>query len=179
MKTKACSSSLLPLMQREEFVKIAKNIKTLGIDFDGVMTDNRVYVFEDGREAVVCSRLEGFGLRHAMEAGVYVFILSTEKNPVVSARAKKLNIDCYQGIADKVDAYTKILEKRNLDFNCAGFIGNDVNDRAVLQRVALPIIVNDSHEVLNDLAAFKTLRRGGDGAVREACDALATAIEMK
>lgn len=179
MKTKAQSASLLPLIQRDTFVKIANNIKILGIDFDGVMTDNRVYVFEDGREAVVCSRLEGYGLRRAMAAGVYVFILSTEKNSVVSARAKKLDIDCYQDIADKVDAYAKILEQRGLDFSCAGFIGNDINDKAILQRVALPIIVNDSHEVLDDLAAFRTLKRGGDGAVREACDALATAIEME
>jgi 3-deoxy-D-manno-octulosonate 8-phosphate phosphatase (KDO 8-P phosphatase) len=159
------------------FAERARNIRILGIDFDGVMTDNRVYVFEDGREAVVCSRLEGYGLRRATAAGVYCFIMSTEKNGVVSMRAKKLEIDCQQDVPDKVEAFERLLSARGLSLNQAAFIGNDVNDLGVLQRVGLPVIVADAHEALDELSAFRTTRRGGDGAVREVCDAIASVLE--
>jgi 3-deoxy-D-manno-octulosonate 8-phosphate phosphatase (KDO 8-P phosphatase) len=68
-------------------------------DFDGVLTDNRVYVFEDGREAVACWRSDGFGLVRLQQTGVRVMVLSTEVNPVVSARCRKLKLDCVQGHA--------------------------------------------------------------------------------
>jgi 3-deoxy-D-manno-octulosonate 8-phosphate phosphatase (KDO 8-P phosphatase) len=158
-----------------EFAARARDVEILGIDFDGVMTDNKVYVFEDGREAVVCSRLEGYGLRAAAATGVYCFIMSTEENPVVTARAKKLKIDCQQNIPDKVAAFTKVLEERGLSFAQAAFIGNDTNDKGVLELVHLPISVSDSHEVLDTIETFRTKRVGGNGAVREACDAIAQA----
>ena len=71
------------------------------LDFDGVLTDNRVYVFQDGREAVVCHRGDGWGIELLRAAQIELLILSTETNPVVSERAKKLNIDCLQGCQDK------------------------------------------------------------------------------
>ena len=161
-----------------EFARRAANIRIFGIDFDGVMTDNKVYLFEDGREAVVCSRLEGYGLRAAAAADVYCFILSTERNPVVSARARKLQIDCMQDIPDKVEAFSQILAARGLTYAQAAFIGNDVNDFGLLKEVALPIAVSDAHEALNAIETFRTRRRGGDGAVREACDAIAAARRL-
>lgn len=160
-----------------EFVRRARNVRVLGIDFDGVMTDNTVYVFEDGREAVRCSRLEGYGLRRAAAAGVHCFILSTEANPVVSARARKLKIDCVQDCPDKVEAFTLVLAKLGFAMEEAAFMGNDVNDLDLLKRVGLPVIVADAHENLNELGAFRTRRRGGDGAVRELCDAIAMVRE--
>lgn len=160
-----------------EFFDLAKNVRILGIDFDGVMTDNTVYVFEDGREAVRCSRLEGYGLRRAAATGVHCFILSTEANPVVSARARKLKIACVQDCADKVEAFMQMLAKHELTMSEAAFIGNDVNDLDLLKRVGLPVIVADAHEDLDALGAFRTQRRGGDGAVRELCDAIASARE--
>jgi len=161
------------LLDQPGFRERARGVEILGIDFDGVMTDNRVYVFEDGCEAVVCSRLEGYGLRRAAAAGVYCFILSTEENPVVSRRAKKLNLDCIQGSADKVASFEAVLKQRNLSFAQAAFIGNDVNDAELLKRVALPVIVADAHSSVHALTPFRTLQKGGDGAVRELCDAIA------
>ena len=89
------------------FAERAGRVRLLGIDFDGVMTDNTVYVFEDGREAVRCSRLEGYGLRRLIAAGAEPLIVSTETNEVVSARARKLNIACIQDVPDKVAAMTR------------------------------------------------------------------------
>lgn len=169
---------MIELAEQAAFLGRARGIEILGIDFDGVMTDNRVYVFEDGREAVVCSRLEGYGLRRAAAAGVYCFILSTEQNPVVSRRAEKLNLDCIQGSDDKVAAFEVVLKQRNLSFSQAAFIGNDVNDAELLKRVALPVIVADAHPSVHALTPFRTLKRGGDGAVRELCDSIAIAKGM-
>jgi YrbI family 3-deoxy-D-manno-octulosonate 8-phosphate phosphatase len=160
-----------------EFARRARRVRLLGIDFDGVMTDNSVYVFEDGREAVRCSRLEGYGLRRAAATGVYCFILSTEANGVVASRAKKLGIDCQQDIADKVAAFRKVLAERGVAMDEAAFIGNDVNDLELLKLVGLPAIVADAHEDLDALGCFRTRRKGGDGAVREFCDAIAMVRE--
>jgi YrbI family 3-deoxy-D-manno-octulosonate 8-phosphate phosphatase len=155
----------------------ARKIRFLGIDFDGVMTDNAVYVFEDGREAVRCTRLEGFGLERARATGIEIAIISTERNPVVSRRAEKLKLACFQNIPDKVAALETLRAERGLAWDEIGFIGNDLNDLGVLRLAGLPIIVADSHESLDGARAFKTRRPGGYGAVREACDAIAAARE--
>jgi 3-deoxy-D-manno-octulosonate 8-phosphate phosphatase (KDO 8-P phosphatase) len=161
------------------FAERAAPVRLLGIDFDGVMTDNSVYVFEDGREAVRCSRLEGYGLRRMIAAGVEATIISTETNEVVSARARKLSIPCIQNAPDKVAALEALLRERGLDWSQAAFIGNDVNDLGVLRRVGLAVIVADAHEDVCMDAFFRTLRRGGDGAVRELCDAIAAVKETQ
>ncbi len=79
------------------------------LDFDGVLTDNRVYVFQDGREAVVCHRGDGWGIELLRAAHIELLMLSTETNPVVSERAKKLNIDCLQGCQDKSKAVAQLI----------------------------------------------------------------------
>lgn len=162
-----------------EFAGRAARVKLLGIDFDGVMTDNRVYVFEDGREAVVCSRLEGYGLRRLSRIGVRPLIVSTEINSVVGARADKLKIECVQAVEDKVTTLAALLNENGLNWSQAAFIGNDINDMGVLQRVGLPVAVADAHECLNDLTVFRTKRIGGQGAVRELCDAIALVLETR
>lgn len=159
------------------FAERAQRVRLPGIDFDGVMTDNTVYVFEDGREAVRCSRLEGYGLRRMIAAGVTPVIVSTEANDVVSARARKLNIHCIQNVPDKVAAMEALLGQHGLGWREAAFIGNDVNDLEVLRRVGLAAIVADAHECVCVGGVFQVTRRGGDGAVRELCDAIAAVKE--
>ena len=82
------------------------------LDFDGVLTDNRVYVMEDGREAVACHRGDGWGIGILQQAGIEVIILSTESNPVVSARAEKLGIECHQNCSDKTAATATLIEEK-------------------------------------------------------------------
>jgi YrbI family 3-deoxy-D-manno-octulosonate 8-phosphate phosphatase len=160
----------------EDFASRARKVKFLGLDFDGVMTDNTVYVFEDGREAVRCSRLEGFGLRRVEEAGIEPMIISTEPNVAVGARARKLKIGCIQNVDDKVAAMGRLLSERGLSWEQAAFIGNDINDKGVLEKVVLPVLVADAHESVLHLKAFRTARYGGAGAVRELCDAIANVL---
>jgi YrbI family 3-deoxy-D-manno-octulosonate 8-phosphate phosphatase len=161
------------LITPAEFADKAVALRLLVFDFDGVFTDNSVYVFEDGREAVRCSRFDGIGLRRLERAGIEPLIISTETNPVVTQRARKLKIGCVQGIENKLELLTRLAAERDLGFDAVGYLGNDVNDRPCLARVALPMVVADAHADVVPLAAYITKALGGAGAVREVCDILA------
>jgi YrbI family 3-deoxy-D-manno-octulosonate 8-phosphate phosphatase len=156
-----------------QLVELIRRVRVVGFDFDGVFTDNAVYVFEDGREAVRCSRSDGLGLRRLEAVGVVPVIISTEANPVVTRRSKKLRIRCIQGVDDKVAAFAEILEEHGVGFDDAAFVGNDINDIECMQRVALPISVGDAYPELDRIARYRTRRRGGEGAVREVCELIA------
>lgn len=147
-------------------------MQLLVLDFDGVMTDNRVLVSEDGTEAVWCHRGDGWGISAVRHAGVEPVVVSTEKNVVVSARCKKLNLLCVQGCEDKVAAVQKLAAERNLGRDQVAFVGNDVNDLDVLRWVGVPIVVADAEPAVLPHARLTTVRRGGYGAVREICDLL-------
>lgn len=157
------------------FVQAQAPIRLLFLDFDGVFTDNHVFVFQDGREAVRCSRFDGIGLRRLERAGIEACIVSTEVNSVVGARAAKLKIAHRQGLDDKVSAATEMAAERGLDLSACGFVGNDVNDIPLLQRVGLPLGVADAHEDIWPYVRWITRRPGGAGAVREICDAFGAA----
>ncbi len=142
-------------------------------DFDGVFTDNRVYVFEDGREAIRCTRLDGLGLRKLEASGVEPMIVSTEVNKVVRARADKLKVGCVHGTEDKVAVAERECAARGLTFEQVAFVGNDINDLPLLKAVGLPIVVRDAHPDVTGVALYQTRWLGGQGAVREVCDLFA------
>jgi YrbI family 3-deoxy-D-manno-octulosonate 8-phosphate phosphatase len=152
-----------------------RRLRLMVFDFDGIFTDNSVYVFEDGREAVRCSRFDGIGLRRLERSGVTPVILSTETNPVVGARARKLQVPWRQGIEAKLAALDDLMTQHGVTFEETGYIGNDINDRPCLKRVGLAVVVADAHPDVFDLAHYATQRRGGEGAVREICDLIAEA----
>ena len=145
-------------------------IRLVAFDFDGVFTDNMVYVLQDGTEAVRCNRSDGIGLQKLKKLGLDTVIISTESNPVVSARARKLNIRCLQDCQDKQATLENVAQELGLSLDEIAFIGNDVNDLVCLSKVGLPIVVNDAHADVIPLAAYRTNAFGGHGAVREVCD---------
>jgi len=145
-------------------------IKLLVFDFDGVFTDNGVYVLEDGREAVRCSRYDGMGVTLLRRRGFPMMILSTEKNPVVTARAEKLKIECVQGCVDKGTKLREIALERALSLDQIAYVGNDVNDTMCLELAGFPIVVADAHPSVAGLGRYTTKAAGGKGAVREVCD---------
>ncbi|MET1053640.1 MAG: acylneuraminate cytidylyltransferase, partial [Mycetocola sp.] len=134
-------------------------------DFDGVHTDDRVLVAEDGTDFITANRSDGMGVRLQREAGVPMLILSTEVNPVVSARATKLGVDVRHGLTDKASALVEWVEARGLDLERVAYVGNDVNDLACLALVGWPIAVADAHPLVIAAARVVLTRRGGDGAV--------------
>ncbi|MBU1694421.1 MAG: HAD hydrolase family protein [Verrucomicrobia bacterium] len=145
-------------------------IKLLALDFDGVMTDNRVLVDQEGREAVLCHRGDGLGIGMLKKAGIEVVVISMEPNPVVSARCRKLKIDCIQKCEEKLRALQQIAAARGLKPRDMAFVGNDVNDLECLRWVGLPIAVADAEPEVRKAAVYVTRRPGGYGAVREVAE---------
>jgi len=150
-------------------------IALLVLDFDGVLTDNRVLVDETGREAVWCHRGDGWGIARLREAGLTVVVLSTETNPVVSARCRKLGIRAIQGQADKEAALVALAAELELNPAQVAYVGNDVNDLTCLAWAGLPLAVADAEASVRAVARRVTTRRGGYGAVREVADWLLAA----
>lgn len=142
------------------------------LDFDGVLTDDAVYVAQDGTESVRCHRGDGLGISWLRDAGLPVVILSTETNPVVAARAAKLRVDCVQGVSDKAEAMARLLDEHRVSSARAVFVGNDVNDLGALDVVGWPGAVANAHPRVLASARFVLTKPGGHGAVRELCEAL-------
>jgi 3-deoxy-D-manno-octulosonate 8-phosphate phosphatase (KDO 8-P phosphatase) len=154
-----------------------RNIRLLVFDFDGVFTDNSVYVFEDGREAVRCYRGDALGLRKVEAAGIATVVLSTETNPVVSARAKKIGIRAVQGCSEKSESLAALTREMGITLDQVAYVGNDINDLSCLRVVGLPIVVADSHPDVAPFASYTTRAEGGRGAVREVCDLFAGVLQ--
>lgn len=153
-------------------VSVCRGIRLAVFDFDGVFTDNRVTVLEDGREAVMCNRSDGLGLQRLRDAHVPAMILSTETNPVVKARARKLRVPCIHGVKDKLAALRAEVRRRRIPLSAVAYLGNDINDSDCLRAVGLPVVVADAWPEVKSLAKWVLKRCGGKGAVREFCDAV-------
>lgn len=147
-----------------------KDIHLVVFDFDGVFTDNSVYVFEDGREAVRCSRLDGIGLAKLTKLGINTMILSSEKNQAIPKRAEKLKIEYIHGSEDKLKDLRSVIDRKGFALSQVAFVGNDINDEDCLKAVGLPITVADAHPDVINLGKYITKINGGYGAVREVCD---------
>jgi len=154
-------------------------IRLVAFDFDGVFTDNMVYVLENGTEAVRCFRSDGLGLQKLEQLGIETVIISTEANPVVSARAHKLKIRCVQDCRDKRAALESIAKESGISLAEVAFVGNDINDLPCLTCVALPIVVQDAHQDVVPTALYQTKNPGGHGAVREVCDLFERVLAKK
>lgn len=142
-------------------------IRLIVFDFDGVLTDNRVLVAEDGTESVVCNRADGLAFDALRKAGLPTLIMSTETNRVVRARARKLRVPVLNAVADKGAAIEAYCRKLKIAPAHAAFVGNDLNDLPAMARVGYPIAVADAHARVK-AAAWRTLRtKGGAGAARE------------
>src|SRR5207302_6657658 len=154
-------TELRPLLQRLRFAVF---------DFDGVFTDNRVWVNERGEEMLAFSRSDGLGLRRLDEVGVQYLIVSTEPNPIVGARAVKLNADCVQGVDDKLAVVFERTELAGVALEDTAYVGNDVNDVDCLRAVGLPVVPADAWPEARSLARWVLSLPGGAGCVREFCD---------
>lgn len=152
-------------------------IRCAAFDFDGVFTDNAVYVSENGHEMVRCSRSDGLGLAMLRNLGIECVVISTEQNPVVTARCKKLNVDCLQGCVDKVSALGQYIKCKGILFSETSFLGNDINDLEVMKSCGFPVAVADAVPVILAAAIWRGRRPGGHGAVREFCEKVCGALE--
>lgn len=147
-------------------------IEAIAFDFDGVFTDNRVYVMQNGEEAVVCDRSDGMGISMLRKAGVPMVVISTETNPVVSARCAKLKLEVRQGIDDKLPTLEAWVKRNKLRMDNVAFVGNDINDVECLRASGLGVVVADAYPVAVEAADLVLTKDGGRGAVRELADRL-------
>jgi YrbI family 3-deoxy-D-manno-octulosonate 8-phosphate phosphatase len=143
------------------------DIDVFVFDFDGVLTNNLVYLNQEGVESVVCSRADGLAFDVLRKLKKPTFILSTEKNSVVTMRAKKLKIQALQGIKNKADALSSLSESKGYDLGRILYVGNDLNDFNVMKICGYSACPIDSHIKIKELSNIVLNTRGGEGVVRE------------
>jgi len=147
--------------------------RLLILDFDGVMTDDRVWVDQDGREMVAARRAAGLGLERLLKlTGVQVLVMSKETNPVVAARCAKLKLDVLQNVGDKVSALNKLFLERGLNAEDVIYVGNDLNDLPCFPLVGFAAAPADAFPAVRQSADLVLQNPGGFGAVRELCELL-------
>ena len=147
-----------------------RDIDLIVYDFDGVMTDNRVIVFQDGTEAVIVNRADGLGVDRSRDMGIPQLILSTETNPVVKARASKLCLEVISSCEDKKKALENYCTQKGYDLKRVIYVGNDLNDLEVMRIVGFPVAPGDAHPKIKKIAKLITEAKGGEGVVKELSD---------
>ena len=143
------------------------NVEAFIFDFDGVLTNNIVFISDDGKESVSCSRSDGLAFEVLRKLQKPTYILSTEKNLVVSSRAKKLQIPVLQGIRNKSAALKKLAIKEGYNLQNILYIGNDLNDYQAMKLCGYTFCPSDSHEKIKLLAKNTLISKGGKGVIRE------------
>ncbi len=152
---------------------IARQIQMVVFDFDGVFTDNRVLVMQDGSEGVFCSRADGFGLSALRGMGIHLMVISKEVNPVVGMRCNKLRLPCIQGCDNKQEVLIRETKQLGISLEHVAYMGNDINDIECLEIVGLSVCVADAWPSVKEISKVVTKAKGGYGAVREFCDFIA------
>ncbi|MFJ2739191.1 cytidylyltransferase domain-containing protein [Streptomyces sp. NPDC087440] len=162
----ARARALAPLLDPPRHPTLA-DVDALVMDFDGTQTDDRVWIDADGREVVSVHRGDGLGIAALRTHGLPLLTLSTEVNPVVAARARKLRIPVLHGIERKDVALKEWCEQRAIDPSRVLYVGNDVNDLPCFSLVGWPVAVADAHDHVRAAARTVTTTPGGRGAIRE------------
>ncbi len=146
---------------------LLSKIKLFVFDFDGVLTNNTVYLDQNGNELVNCSRSDGLAFDLLRKLNKDMYIISTETNPVVNARAKKLKVPVLQGIKNKAELLEGVVQDNNFEFSQVCYIGNDINDYFAMKLCGLKVCPSDSHKRIIEIADVVLSSKGGHGIVRE------------
>jgi 3-deoxy-D-manno-octulosonate 8-phosphate phosphatase (KDO 8-P phosphatase) len=158
-------------MNAESLKHIAKRIKLLILDCDGVLTNGKTYFTASGEEIIGFHIHDGFGMKRLQANGVTVAVISGRNNQAVQHRLKQLEIQhAFLGQKDKIAAFHALLDKLQLTAVQVAYVGDDLPDIDVMQQVALPIAVANAVDAIKKIAKMCTQKKGGDGAVREVCD---------
>ncbi len=147
--------------------------KILFTDFDGCLTDDRVWLNQDGEEFVAANRKDGLAVKRLKNLGIQVVITSTETNKVVSARGTKMGVEVLQGLSDKAESIEQYLKEKNLSWNDVWYIGNDVNDLGAIEKARLSISPADAVKKVRKIVDIVLKTNGGRGILSE----IATELE--
>ncbi|MCB0403337.1 MAG: HAD hydrolase family protein [Bdellovibrionales bacterium] len=157
-------------MLEKSLHSVIRGLELVVFDFDGVFTTNQVIVDENGMEAVICNRSDGLAFRLLKAEKLPAMILSTEVNPVVQARARKLKLECVSGCPDKGRLLRQLSEEKGIELGKMAFVGNDANDLEALEIVGVGVAVGDAYPEAKAAAKWVLNARGGRGAIRELCE---------
>jgi len=159
--------------------RMPKKVELIIFDFDGVFTDNRVWTDQEGREMVAASRSDSLKFGTLREKGIEVMILSSEPNPVVAARAKKMGVEVMHGIGlqDKGRVMREVLEEKNVKAENVVYVGNDINDLPCFDVAGWSVAVPDAYPEVLQAADFVLSKPGGYGAVRELCEIILNKLQ--
>jgi N-acylneuraminate cytidylyltransferase len=153
----------------------SKAPKILFTDFDGCLTDDRVWLNHEGEEFVAANRKDGLAVKRLKNFGIQVVIASTETNKVVFARGNKMGVEVLQGLADKAESIEQYLKQKNLTWNDIWYIGNDVNDLGALKKARLSLCPADSVKKVRKTVDVVLKSCGGYGILEE----IVTTLESK
>ncbi|MCR2822013.1 KdsC family phosphatase [Lederbergia panacisoli] len=147
------------------------DIKLIAIDVDGVLTDGKLLIGSNGVEYKSFNVKDGMGISLARFTGIKIAIITGRKSESVNIRSKELNVDfLFEGIRNKKEALTTLVNSLNLQMQNVFYIGDDINDLSVIQSVAFSAAPKDSVEIVKNSVSFVSQYKGGEGAVREAID---------
>ena len=172
LRPETIAAPLKAVPEADQQISDLRSVRLLALDFDGVLTDDRVLVDQNGVEAVQCHRGDGLGIEHVRQAGIRVVVISKEKNPVVAARCAKLQVRCLQGIDDKLPQLRALATELGLDPGEILYVGNDLNDLDCIGWAGLSAAPADARPEVRAAVTFICKKTGGGGAVREVCDRL-------
>ena len=149
----------------------ARNVRLMGFDVDGVLTDGRLYFSAEGDVMKAFNSRDGLGMKMLANAGVRLAIITGRKSALVERRAENLGIDLvFQGVEDKRAVMAELLAREGLDFAQAGYMGDDVVDSAVMAACGFAATVPDAHELVKQQAHYVARQPAGLGAAREVCE---------
>lgn len=166
-------------MMPESIIARARDIRLLLLDVDGVLTDGGLYLDDHGTPMKRFNVKDGQGLKLIMQFGIEVGIITKKQSNIVALRMQELGIKhVFQNQHDKLATTEQLLKQLQLDYAQTAYVGDDLPDLPVMQRVRLPITVADGHQTVQDHAIWCTNQPGGHGAVREVCDGLLKAQDV-
>ncbi len=149
----------------------AKNIKLMAFDVDGVFTDGSIIYNEDGKETKCFNAKDGQGIVCVQKEGIITVIITARENTTVSTRAKNLGItELHQGVKYKLPVLEEIMKKYNLTPENVSYMGDDLPDICILEKVGLACCPADAVDEVKGICDFISSKNGGRGAIRELCD---------
>ena len=147
------------------------DVQLVGFDVDGVFTDGRFYLSDDGVETKAFNTQDGFGIRQLLGADISVVVISGRRSAAVDKRMQELGVSfVFQGCKDKVAAFNGVAAQLGIELDRCVFVGDDVPDLPLLQHVGFSIAVANAAQAVKDKCHHVTQSRGGAGAVREVCE---------
>lgn len=151
--------------------ELLRAIRLVVFDVDGVFTDGRFYLSDDGVESKSFHTQDGYGIRQLLGAGIAVAIISGRRSGAVEKRMQELGVrHVFQGCTDKVRVFEDLLTQLDLQADNSAYVGDDIPDLHMLRSVALPIAVANAVTEVKNVCSYVTTASGGCGAVREVCN---------